>query len=262
MRQLILLAGIKMRLPWAAPSLTERRLECVKLCQNPYQFKYRILRRRMSYNHRRMLALTTLPLLVVGIIVGVFGGYLLWEESPELATAVGLSLFIISALGGRLAIEIVLGLTRVFIAVYEIQQNTVENTLSLTEKKVDDIVRLSERDPRFGYSDMQTFPRFARRNPVVQSIRRSVWKACWLLYPTGLVYTLITGSTAAVFEFVGIDYPLIMLAIGGAFTLLTMLMAFGEPLLGNWQIMRKCNRMLQAAYQVEKRLESGGAGNV
>ena len=70
------------------------------------------------------------------------------------------------------------------------------------------------------------------------------------------MFTLITGSTAAVFEFVGIGYPLIMLAIGGAFTLLTMLIAFGEPLFGNWQIMRKCNRMLRAADQVEKRLGS------
>ena len=215
----------------------------------------------MSENYRRMLSLTTLSFLLMGIIIGVFGGYLLWEESPDLATAVGLALFIISALGGRLAVEIMLGLTRVYIAVYEIQQNTVENTLSLTEKKIDDIVRLSEKDPRFGYSDIQTFPRFDRRNPVVQSIRKRVWKACWLLYPTGLVFTVITGSTAAVFEFVGIGYPLIVLAIGGAFTLLTMLIAFGEPLFGNWQIMRKCNRMLQAAYQVEKRLGGGGAGN-
>jgi len=211
----------------------------------------------MSDNHRRLLALTTL-LLMGGMVVGAFGGYLLWEESPQLATAVGLALFIISALGGRLAIEVVLGLTRVYTAVYEIQQNTVENTLSLTEKKVDDIVRLSERDPRFGYSDIRTFPKFARRNPFVQSARKKLWKACWFLYPMGLVFTLITGSTAVVFEFVGIDYPFIVLATGGAFTALTMLIAFGEPLLGNWQIMRKCNRMLQAAYQVEKRLESGG----
>ena len=215
----------------------------------------------MSDNHRRMLALSTLPLLLVGIVVGVFGGYLLWEESPELATGVGLALFIISALGGRLAIEIVLGLTRVFFAVYEIQQNTVENTISLTEKKVDDIVRLSERDPRFGYSDIQSFPRFGRRNPLVQSARRKVWKACWFLYPMGLVFTLITGSTAAVFEFVGIGYPFFVLAIGGSFTLATMAFAFGEPLFGNWQVMRKCNRMLRAAYQVEKRLGSGGEGN-
>jgi hypothetical protein len=205
-----------------------------------------------------MLALTTLPLLMGGMVVGVFGGYLLWKESPELATAVGLALFIISVLGGRLAIEVVLGLTRVYAAVYEIQQNTVENTLSLTEKKVDDIVRLSERDPRFGYSDIQTFPRFPRRNPLVQSVRKKLWKACWFLYPIGLIFTLITGSSAVVFEFVGIGYPLIVLATGGAFTVLTMLIAFGEPLFGNWQIMRKCNRMLQAAYQVEKRLESGG----
>ncbi len=216
----------------------------------------------MSDNHRRMLALTTLPLLLVGIVVGVFGCYLLWEESPELATAVGLALFIISALGGRLAVEVVLGLTRVYIAVYEIQQNTVENTVSLTEKKVDDIIRLSEKDPRFGYSDIQTFPRFGRRNPVFQSSRRKVWKACWFLFPMGVVFTLITGSTAAVFEFVGIGYPLIVLAFGGAFTLLTMLIAFGEPLFGNWQIMRKCNRMLQAAYLVEKRLGQGKEGNV
>ena len=214
----------------------------------------------MSDNHRRMLALTTLPLLLMGIVVGVLGGYLLWEESPEMATAVGLALFIISALGGRLAIEIVLGMTRVFIAVYEIQQNTVENTVSLTEKKVDDIIRLSERDPRFGYSDMQTFPRFGRRNPSMQSARRKVWKACWFLYPMGLVFSLVTGSTAAVFQFVGIGYPFIVLATGIAFTLVTMVVAFGEPLFGNWQIMRKCNRMLQAAYQVEKRLGSGGEG--
>jgi len=212
----------------------------------------------MSDNHNRLLPLITLPLLMGGMVVGVFGGYLLWEESPRLATAVGLALFIISALGGRLAIEAVLGLTRVYAAVYEIQQNTVENTLSLTEQKVEDIIRLSQRDPRFGYSDIQAFPRFARRNPFVHSARRKLWKACWFLYPMGLVFTLITGSTAVVFEFVGIGYPLIVLATGGAFTLLTMLIAFGEPLFGNWQIMRKCNRMLQAAYQVEKRLESGG----
>ena len=214
----------------------------------------------MSDNHSRLLALTTLPLLLLGIVVGVFGGYLLWEESPELATAVGLALFIISALGGRLAIEIVLGLTRVFFAVYEIQQNTVENTLALTEKKIDDIMRLSERDPRFGYSDIQTFPRFGRRNPLVQSARKVVWKVCWYLYPVGIVFILITGSTAAVFEFVGIGYPLIVLAVAGPITLLTMLFAFGEPLFGNWLIMRKCNRMLQAVYQVEKRLGSGGEG--
>ena len=215
----------------------------------------------MTENNRLMLALTTVPMLVAGIIVGVLGGYLLWEESPELATAVGLALFIISALGGRLAIEIVLGLTRVFFAVYEIQQNTVENTISLTEKKVDDIIRLSERDPRFGYSDIQSFPRFGRRNPAMQSARRTVWKVCWFLYPMGLIFTLISGSTAAVFEFVGIGYPLILLAVGGSFTAVTMLIAFGEPLFGNWLIMRKCNRMLQAAYQVEKRLGSGGEGN-
>lgn len=216
----------------------------------------------MSDNRRRMLALTTLPLLLVGILVGVLGGYLLWEESHELATAVGLALFIISALGGRLSIEVVLGLTRLYVAIYEIQQNTVENAVSLTEKKVDDIIRLSERDPRFGYSDMQTFPRFGRRNPIVQLTRRKVWKACWFLYPMGLVFTLVTGGAAVVFEFVGIGYPIIVLAIGGAFTLLTMLIAFGEPLFGNWQIMRKCNRMLQAAYQVEKRLGHRSEGNV
>ena len=215
----------------------------------------------MSDNHRRMLALTTLPLLLVGMVVGVFGGIVIWDESPELATAVGLALFLISALGGRLAIEIVLGLTRLYIAVYEIQQNTVENTVSLTEKKVDDIIHLSERDPRFGYSDIQTFPRFGRRNPIVQSARRKVWKACWFLYPMGLVFTLITVSTAVVFEFVGIGYPTIVLVTGGSFTLVTMLIAFGEPLVGNWQIMRKCNRMLQAAYQVEKRLGRGGERN-
>ena len=214
----------------------------------------------MSDDHKRMMALTTLSLLVMGIVLGAFGGYLLWEESPELATAVGLALFIISALGGRLSIEIVLGLTRVYVAVYEIQQNAVENTISLTEKKVDDIVRLSERDPRFGYSDIQVFPRFPRRNPLVQSARRKVWKACWCLYPMGVVFTLITGSAAAVFAFVGIGYPFIVLAIGGGFTLLTMIVAFGEPLFGNWQVMRKCNRMLQAAYQVEKRLGAGGEG--
>ncbi len=211
----------------------------------------------MSDNHRRLLALTTLPLLMGGMVFGVFGGYLLWEESPRLATAVGLALFIIFTLGGRLAIEVVLGLTRVYVAVYEIQQNTVENTLSLAEKKVDEIVRLSERDPRFGYSDIQTFPRFPRRNPLVHSARKKLWKACWILYPMGLVFTLITGSTAVVLEFVGIGYPLFVLATSGAFTVLTMLVAFGDPLFGNWQIMRKCNRMLRAAYQVEKRLESG-----
>ncbi len=216
----------------------------------------------MSDSHKGMMALTTLPLLLLGIVVGVFGGFLLWEESPELATAVGLALFIISTLGGRLAIEIVLGLTRVYVAVYEIQQNTVENTISLTERKVDDVIRLSERNPRFGYSDIQTFPRVGRRNPFLQSARRKAWKVCWFLYPMGLVFTLITGSTAAVFEFVGIGYPLIVFAIGAAFTALTMLVAFGEPLFGNWQIMRKCNRMLQAAYQVEERLGNGGEGKV
>jgi hypothetical protein len=208
-----------------------------------------------------MLALTTLPMLLVGIFIGGFGGFLLWEESPELATAVGLALFIISALGGRLSMEIVLGLTHLYVAVYEIQQNSVENALSLTEKKVDDIMRLSERDPRFGYSDIQSFPRFGRRNTFIHSARRTIWKVCWYIYPMGLVFTIITGSTAAVFEFVGIGYPLILLAVGGAFTLVTMVIAFGEPLFGNWQIMRKCNRMLQAAYQVEKRLGSGGEGH-
>ncbi len=204
-----------------------------------------------------MLAMTNLPLVIVGILFGASGAAILWGESAELATAVGLALFLISALGGKLAIEIVLGLTRLYVAVYEMQQNTVENTVSLTEKKVDDIIQLSERDPRFGYSDIQSFPRLGRRNPLIQSARRKVWKACWFLYPLGLVFCIVTGGTAAVFEFVGIGYPNIVLAIGAGFTLAAMLVAFGEPLLGNWQIMRKCNRMLRAAYQVERRLAGG-----
>ena len=216
----------------------------------------------MPLKTRLSLAVSTLPLLVAGVIVGIIGAVALWPQSPEMATAVGLALFLICALGGRLAVEIVLGLTRFFVAVYEIQQNAVENTVSLTEKKVDDIVRLSERDPRFAYSDMQAFPRFVPRNPLVRSARRTAWKACWYTYPVGLVFTLITGCTALVFEYVGIGYPMTVLAAGAGFTLAALLVAFGEPLLGNWQIMRKCRRMLRAADYVEKRLDSGERGNI
>ncbi|MCY4366160.1 MAG: hypothetical protein OXE17_08060 [Chloroflexi bacterium] len=215
----------------------------------------------MPPNTRLSFAVSTLPLLVAGIVVAIVAAAALWSESPELAAAVGLALFLIAALGGRLAVEIVLGLTRFFVAVYEIQQNAVENTVSLTEKKVDDILRLSETDPRFAYSDMQAFPRFVPRNHLVQSARRSAWRACWFAYPIGLVFTLITGCTALVFEFVGIGYPMIVLAAGAGFTIATLLVAFGEPLLGNWQIMRKCRRMLRAADFVEKRLHNGESGN-
>ena len=209
---------------------------------------------------QRIAFLLTWPLLLVGIIGGVFGAVLLWSESPQLATAVGLALFLISALGGRFAIELVLGMTQVYFAVYEIQQNRVENVVSLTERKMDEIIRLSERDPRFGYSDLQTFPRFRKRSPFVQSARRIAWKASWHLFPMALVYTLITGCTSLVFGFVGIDYPNILLVIGGSVTVLLSLVAFGEPLFGNWQILRKCNRMLRAADQVESRLGVGGNG--
>lgn len=215
----------------------------------------------MPQNTRLSFAVSTLPLLVAGIIIAIVAVAALWSQSPEMAAAVGLALFLISALGGRLAVEIVLGLTRFFVAVYEIQQNAVENTVSLTEKKVDDILRLSETDPRFAYSDMQAFPRFVPRNPLFQSARRTTWRVCWYTYPVGLVFTLVTGCTAVVFEFVGIGYPMIVLAAGAGFTAATMIVAFGEPLLGNWQIMRKCRRMLRAADYVEKRLQSGGSGN-
>ncbi|MDE2842320.1 MAG: hypothetical protein OXN21_02945 [Chloroflexota bacterium] len=216
----------------------------------------------MPVNTRLSFAISTLPLLVAGVVVGAIGVVALWPQSPEMATAVGLALFLISALGGRLAVEIVVGLTRLFVAVYEIQQNAVENAVSLTEKKVDDIIRLSERDPRFGYSDFQAFPRFVPRNPLVQSARRTAWRVCWYTYPVGLVFTLITGCTALVFEFVGIGYPMTVLAAGAGFTLAAMLVAFGEPLLGNWQILRKCRRMLRATHYVEKRLDRGERGNV
>ena len=215
----------------------------------------------MPQNTRLSFAVSTLPLLVAGVVIAIVAIAALWSESPEMAAAVGLALFLISALGGRLAVEIVLGLTRFFVAVYEIQQNAVENTVSLTERKVDDIINLSERDPRFAYSDMQAFPRFVPRNPLLKSARRTAWKVCWYAYPIGLVFTLITGCTALVFEFVGLGYPLTVLAAGSAFTFATMLVAFGEPLLGNWQIMRKCRRMLRAADYVEKRLGNGESGS-
>ena len=211
----------------------------------------------MTQEQRKIALLTTWPLLLVGLVFGVFAGVVLWDESPRMATAVGLALFLVSALGGRLSIELVLGLTRVYAAVYEIQQNRVENLLSLTERKVDDVIRLSERDPRFGYADMQTFPRFQRRSPFVQATRRWTWKVSWHLFPVALMFTLVTGFTSLVFEFVGIGYPNIVLVIGGGLTVLLVLLAFGEPLFGNWQILRRCERMLRAADQVEKRLRVG-----
>ena len=215
----------------------------------------------MTREDRRITFLTTVPLLVVGLICGVFGAVILWEESPRLATGVGLALFLIAALGGRLSIELSLGLMKVFIAIYEMQQNSVENVVSLTERKVDDIIRLSERDPRFGYADMQTFPRFRRRSPFAQAARRWAWKAAWFLFPMGLVFTIVTGCTSLVFEFVGIGYPNIVLATGGGLTVLCLVVAFGEPLFGNWQVIRKCRRMLRAADQVERRLGGGGDGH-
>ena len=214
----------------------------------------------MTPEQRKIALLTTWPMLLVGLVCGVFAGVVLWEESPRMATAVGLALFLISALGGRFSIDLVLGLTRVYAAVYEIQQNRVENIVSLTERKIDDIIRLSERDPRFGYSDMLTFPRLRRRSPLVQAARKWAWKVSWHLFPMGLMFTLVAGSTALVFEFVGIAYPNIMLVVGGGFTVVLLLLAFGEPLFGNWQILRRCRQMLRAADQVEKRLASRGDG--
>ena len=208
----------------------------------------------MTQDQRRIALLATWPLLLLGMGLGVFGGAVLWDESPRLATTVGLALFLISSLGGRLSIELALGLTRVYAAIYEMQQNRVENIVSLTERKVDDIIRLSERDPRFGYSDMQTFPRFRRRSPMLQTSRKWVWKASWHLFPVGLIFTLVTGCTALVFELAGIGYPNIVLAFGAGLTVLLLLVAFGEPLFGNWQILRRCQQMLRAADQVENRL--------
>lgn len=212
----------------------------------------------MTREERRISLLTTAPLLLVGLIFGVFSAVVLWEESPRLATGVGLALFLIAALGGRFSIALSLGLMKVYFGIYEMQQNRVENLVSLTERKVDEIIRLSERDPRFGYADMQTFPRFRRRSPFVQAARKWVWKAAWYLFPMGLVFTIVTGCTSLVFEFVGIGYPNIVLAAGGGLTVLCLVVAFGEPLFGNWQILRKCRRMLRAADQVERRLGVGG----
>lgn len=215
----------------------------------------------MANNDRLLTLLTTWSMVLVGIVLGVFVAALLWQQSPQLATAVGLALFLVAGLGGKFSTELVFRLTRIFFAFYELRQGKVDEVITQTERKVDDIIRLSERDPRFGYRDVLTFPKIRKRNPLIQAARRKVWKASWYLFPMALMFTVVTGGSAMVFEFVGIGYPNIVVATGAGLTALFLLIAFGEPLFGHLQVLRKCRQMLRAADQVEKRLGSGGSGD-
>ena len=215
----------------------------------------------MANDDKLIALLTTWSMVLMGIVFGVFAAAILWAESPQLATAVGLALFLVTGLGGKFSTELVFRLMRMFFSFYELRQSKVDEVITQTEQKIDDVIRLSERDPRFGYQDMLTFPRVRRRNPIIHSARRKVWKAAWYMFPMGLMFTVVTGGSALVFKFVGIGYPNIVVATGAGLTMLFLLVAFGEPLFGHLQVLRKCRQMLRAADQVERRLGSGGGAD-